>query len=141
MRALTSIAILSAAAFAQDPQEFANPIWRTLVMGTHGMVAQSILWRRRAGLHVLEAGGNAFDAAVAVFYMTGVVEQHQAGLGGDAFILAYVGKGEASHLHQRYRPSAKTRHSRTIPKGGRNSLERNTRKYRARARWVDSTWR
>src|SRR5262249_43734332 len=42
--------------------------------------------------HVLESGGNAFDAAVAVFYMTAVVEQHQAGLGGDVFLLAYVGK-------------------------------------------------
>ena len=35
---------------------------------------------------------DAFDAAVAVFYMTGVVEQHQSGIGGDAFILAYAAK-------------------------------------------------
>ena len=43
-------------------------------------------------MKVLEAGGNAIDAAVAVFYMTTVVEQHQAGLGGDGFILAYIAK-------------------------------------------------
>jgi gamma-glutamyltranspeptidase/glutathione hydrolase len=43
-------------------------------------------------MNVLDAGGNAIDAAVAVFYMTGVVEQHQAGIGGDAFVLAYVAK-------------------------------------------------
>jgi gamma-glutamyltranspeptidase/glutathione hydrolase len=42
-----------------------------------------------AGMEILRAGGNAFDAAAAVFYMTTVVEQHQAGIGGDAFILAY----------------------------------------------------
>jgi gamma-glutamyltranspeptidase/glutathione hydrolase len=39
---------------------------------------------------ILEAGGNAFDAATAVFYMTTVVEQHQARMGGDAFMVAYV---------------------------------------------------
>jgi gamma-glutamyltranspeptidase/glutathione hydrolase len=43
-----------------------------------------------AGMKALEGGGNAVDAAVAVFYMTTVVEQHQAGIGGDGFILAYV---------------------------------------------------
>jgi gamma-glutamyltranspeptidase/glutathione hydrolase len=43
-----------------------------------------------AGMKILEAGGNAVDAAVAVFYMTTVVEQHQAGIGGDGFILAYL---------------------------------------------------
>src|SRR3954465_5922260 len=91
MRALTSIAMLSAAAFAQDPQESANPTWRTLVMGTHGMVAAEHPLEARAGLHVLEAGGNAFDAAVAVFYMTGVVEQHQAGIGGDGFFFRFLG--------------------------------------------------
>ena len=55
-------------------------------MGTHGVVAAEHPLEARAGLHVLESGGNAFDAAVAVFYMTGVVEQHQAGIGGDACI-------------------------------------------------------
>jgi gamma-glutamyltranspeptidase/glutathione hydrolase len=43
-----------------------------------------------AGMKILESGGNAIDAAVAVFYMTTVVEQHQAGMGGDGFILAYI---------------------------------------------------
>ena len=38
----------------------------------------------------MRAGGNAFDAASAVFYMTTVVEQHQAGIGGDAFMVAYL---------------------------------------------------
>jgi gamma-glutamyltranspeptidase/glutathione hydrolase len=86
------IALLCIPSFAQDPAEVNSPFWRTLVMGTHGMVAAEHPMEARAGLHVLEAGGNAFDAAVAVFYMTGVVEQHQAGIGGDAFILAYTAK-------------------------------------------------
>ena len=59
-------------------------------MGTHGMVAAEHPLEAKAGWKILEAGGNAFDAATAVFYMTTVVEQHQAGMGGDAFMLAYV---------------------------------------------------
>ncbi len=61
-------------------------------MGTNGMVAAEHPLQALAGLRVLEKGGNAIDAAVAVFYMTAVTEQHQAGLGGDAFIVAYIAK-------------------------------------------------
>ncbi|MGH9658508.1 MAG: gamma-glutamyltransferase family protein, partial [Bryobacteraceae bacterium] len=70
----------------------AQPQWRTVVMGTNGMVAAEHPLEARAGMRVLEAGGNAIDAAVATFYMTTVVEQHQAGIGGDAFVLAYIAK-------------------------------------------------
>ncbi|HAP77998.1 MAG TPA: hypothetical protein DCR14_18190, partial [Acidimicrobiaceae bacterium] len=52
--------------------------WRTTVMGTNGMVAAEHPLQARAGLKVLEAGGNAIDAAVAIFYTTAVTEQHQA---------------------------------------------------------------
>ncbi len=67
-----------------------RPVWRTEVMGTHGMVAAEHPLQALAGLRVLQQSGNAIDAAVAVFYMTAVVEQHQSGLGGDAFLLAYI---------------------------------------------------
>ncbi len=86
------VLLAAAAAFAQDPREVRQPFWRTEVMGTNGMVAAEHPLEARAGLRVLDRGGNAFDAAVAVFYMTGVVEQHQAGIGGDAFILAYLAR-------------------------------------------------
>lgn len=66
--------------------------WRTVVMGTNGMVAAEHPLQAMAGLDVLKAGGNAIDAAVATFYMTGVTEQHQAGIGGDAYILAYIAR-------------------------------------------------
>ena len=70
---------LPTSAAAQD-----QPFWRPVVMGTNGRVAAEHPLEARAGMRILEAGGNAIDAAVAVFYMTGVVEQPQAGIGGDA---------------------------------------------------------
>ena len=63
----------------EEPSE--RPFWRPVVMGTHGMVAAEHPLEAMAGWKILEAGGNAFDAATAVFYMTTVVEQHQAGMG------------------------------------------------------------
>lgn len=59
-------------------------------MGRKGMVAAEHPLQALAGMRVLQAGGNAIDAAVAVFYMTAVTEPSEAGLGGDGFILAYI---------------------------------------------------
>ena len=67
-----------------------RPFWRTVVMGTKAMIAAEHPLEARAAQKVLESGGNAIDAAVAAFYMTTVVEHHQAGIGGDAFIVAYI---------------------------------------------------
>src|SRR5687768_6289414 len=87
---LIAACLMSGLVWAQDPA--AQPFWRTVVMGTSGMVAAEHPLEALAGFEVLRNGGNAIDAAVATFYMTGVVEQHQAGIGGDAYILAYIAK-------------------------------------------------
>jgi gamma-glutamyltranspeptidase/glutathione hydrolase len=84
------VELVSLCAWAQDPA--ARPYWRTIVQGTHGMVAAEHPLEAMAGLEALKAGGNAIDAALATFYMTAVVEQHQAGLGGDCFVMAYIAK-------------------------------------------------
>ena len=68
------------------------PVWRPVIMGTQAMIAAEHPLEALAAEQVLRAGGNAIDAAVAAFYMTTVVEHHQAGIGGDAFILAYIAK-------------------------------------------------
>jgi len=66
------------------------PTWRPVVMGKNGMVAAEHPLQAFADLRVLQNGGNAVDAAVAVFYMTSVTEPSEAGLGGDGFIPAYM---------------------------------------------------
>jgi gamma-glutamyltranspeptidase/glutathione hydrolase len=66
------------------------PTWRPVVMGKNGMVAAEHPLQAVAGLRVLQSGGNAIDAAVAIFYMTAVTEPSEAGLGGDGFLLAYI---------------------------------------------------
>lgn len=85
-----SIALLGEEVWGQSGA--GAPTWRPVVMGKNGMVAAEHPLQARAGLRVLEAGGNAVDAAVAIFYMTGVTEPSEAGLGGDGFLLAYIKK-------------------------------------------------
>src|SRR2546423_10679699 len=83
-----SIVMLGQEVLAQSGE--GAPTWRPVVMGKNGMVAAEHPLQALAGLRVLQSGGNAVDAAVAVFYMTSVTEPSEAGLGGDGFILAYI---------------------------------------------------
>ncbi|PWY97737.1 gamma-glutamyltranspeptidase [Testicularia cyperi] len=62
---------------------------RSTVLGTRGMVACSQPLAASAGIEVLNAGGNAADAAVAVAAALNVTEPCNTGIGGDAFCLFY----------------------------------------------------
>ncbi|AHV96282.1 gamma-glutamyltransferase [Paenibacillus sabinae] len=59
------------------------------VIGTKTMVVSPHYLASAAGARVLQKGGNAFDAAVAVSAALAVVYPHMTGLGGDAFWLTY----------------------------------------------------
>ena len=63
---------------------------RPVIMGTHGMVTSGHYLASRIGLHILEEGGNAVDAGVAMGFALAVLEPFIYGIGGEVPILIYL---------------------------------------------------
>src|ERR1044071_6047380 len=62
---------------------------RPEAFGTRGMVCSAHPVAAFIGLSILQRGGNAFDAAIAIAAAEGVVLPMKCGLGGDAFAVVY----------------------------------------------------
>ncbi len=61
-----------------------------------GMIASPHYLASSVGNRMLQQGGNAFDAAVAVSAALAAVYPHMTGLGGDAFFFSYMTPRSAS---------------------------------------------
>ncbi|HKB11549.1 MAG TPA: gamma-glutamyltransferase, partial [Vicinamibacterales bacterium] len=70
---------------------------RSRVATTHGIVAASQPLAARAGVQILEHGGNAVDAAIAANAVLGVTEPQSNGIGGDLFAIVYDAKSGTLH--------------------------------------------
>lgn len=86
-----------------------NPAWASTpsnrntaerpAIATQGMISTGHPLATEAGLEILRAGGNAFDATVAVAAALNVVEPMMSGIGGYGAILTYdVARREARFL-------------------------------------------
>ncbi len=62
-------------------------VHKPAVVGDRGLVVAQNLEAARAGVEILEAGGNAVDAAIATGFALGVVEPWMSGLGGGGAML------------------------------------------------------
>src|SRR5216684_4101990 len=82
---LAALAFVATAglAFAQTPAP-------APVLARHGMVASQEARATRIGVEVLEKGGNAVDAAVAVGFALAVTHPQAGNLGGGGFMLVHL---------------------------------------------------
>src|SRR5271166_2413798 len=75
--------------------------------GSHGMVATVQPEASRVGVEILQAGGNAIDAAVAVGFALEVVYPEAGNIGGGGFLLFRRPSGEVHFLDYREKAPAK----------------------------------
>src|SRR5438552_14977251 len=67
-------------------------VGRSKIATKYGIVAASQPLAARAGVQVLEHGGNAVDAAIATNAVMALVEPYYDGIGGDLFAIVYEAK-------------------------------------------------
>ncbi len=65
---------------------------RSMIVTKYGIVAASQFLASQTGAKILEAGGNAIDAAIAANAVLGLTQPYVNGLGGDLFAIVYEAK-------------------------------------------------
>ena len=107
-----------AAAEYRTPTEAAKQWPREAVRGAIAMVATDEELGSKAGVEILQRGGNAVDAAVAVAFALAVVEPAAGNIGGGGFMLVRLADGRSTFLDYReVAPRAATRNMYIKPDG------------------------
>jgi gamma-glutamyltranspeptidase/glutathione hydrolase len=88
--AIALLAALAARAASPEPAS-----------GSRGMVVTPHPEATRAGVRVLEHGGNAVDAAIAAAFAVAVTQPQSTGIGGGAFMLVRLADGRAFAIDAR----------------------------------------
>jgi gamma-glutamyltranspeptidase/glutathione hydrolase len=90
---LFSLILFNPSLYASQPilsyASLAQPVW-----AAHGMVSSQEQRATRIGLDILEQGGNAVDAAVAVGFALAVTLPRAGNLGGGGFMLIHLAEPE-----------------------------------------------
>ncbi|MDR3703762.1 MAG: gamma-glutamyltransferase [Candidatus Sulfopaludibacter sp.] len=82
----------------------ALPVWSAQpVRGRHGMVVTRENHATEAGLKILQSGGNAVDAAVAVGFALAVTHSSAGNIGGGGFMLVRMADGRTAFIDFRER--------------------------------------
>jgi gamma-glutamyltranspeptidase / glutathione hydrolase len=114
---------------AQDEVEYkaradSEKTWaKEAVRGAHGMVVTDEELASRAGVEILQRGGNAVDAAVATAFALAVVEPAAGNIGGGGFMLVRMADGRSSFLDYREVAPGKATRDMYIKPDGKLDLE------------------
>jgi gamma-glutamyltranspeptidase/glutathione hydrolase len=87
MALLCAASLCGAQQFSSSPDQA-----RSMIVTQYGIVATPQFLASQAGAKVLEAGGNAVDAAIAANAVLGVTQPYVNGIGGDLFAIYYEAK-------------------------------------------------
>jgi gamma-glutamyltranspeptidase / glutathione hydrolase len=90
----TATLVLAGGAFAQDDDTAGSPTMRPVIRGRQAAVSSMKAEATDAARRILQAGGNAFDAAVAGQAALAVTDFPSNGVGSDAVLLLYDARGK-----------------------------------------------
>jgi len=111
----SAITVLAAIALATGGVQAASPV---PVDAEHGMVVSAHRLASEAGVEVLQKGGNAVDAAIAVAYALAVTFPEAGNIGGGGFMTIRLADGRKTFLDFRETAPAAATAAMYLDKGG-----------------------